>query len=464
MPRVWNILALAAAACGDDGSSTTLPAWNKTLPDARVIATGSERGLQPARGIVHLHSPYSHDACDGMPRDGAGVPNEPCLQSLRAALCANRIDYAALTDHDDSMADEDFATLFSMRGSDEAVLNGSGEQIASRMTCDDGHQVLITVGTENNLMPIMLDRHVPGTVDERHAIYNGTSAADIAAMRDAGALIWIAHSEQHPIEELRTVVPDGIELYNLHANLDPDIRRDYLGLDSAGAIAAAVEFADTNEGGPEPDLALLGFLSPNEPALTRWNQLLGDGKKVPATAGSDAHENALPVTLADGERGDSYRRVLRWFSNVVLVADPKDPVQIEAALATGRLFAVFELLGTPDGFDVYATGPAGTAELGDTIAAAGAQLVVKVPRVRELDPGLPAPEIRATVLHLTAGGAATVGTGSGPELSVALPEPGAYRVEISIVPRHLGPYLRDLGTGMADRELPWIYTSAIYVE
>src|SRR5690606_40586739 len=161
---------------------------------------------------------------------------------------------------------------------------------------------------------------------------------------------------------------------------DPDIRRDYLGLDSAGAIAAAVEFADTNEGGPEPDLALLGFLAPNEPALTRWNELLAGGTKVPATAGSDAHENALPVMLADGERGDSYRRVLRWFSNVVLVADPRDPAQIEAALAAGRMFAVFEALGTPDGFRVAAGG----ATLGDT-AAVGTTLTVTPPTVRGLD-------------------------------------------------------------------------------
>src|SRR5262245_17155713 len=106
----------------------------------------------------------------------------------------------------------------------------------------------------------------------------------------------------------------------------------YLGLPSSTAIANAVEFADTNEGGPEPDLALLSFLTPNTPGIERWNQLLADGKHVPATAGSDAHENALPVMLADAERGDSYRRVLRWFSNVVLVDDPKDPAQIKAAL------------------------------------------------------------------------------------------------------------------------------------
>jgi hypothetical protein len=461
-PYVWAVAVLAAC-----GSSTKpqLPEWQKTLPPASVIATGMDRGLVPARGIVHLHSPYSHDACDGMPRDASGVPNEPCLDHLRAALCADQIDYAALTDHDDTMADEEFATLFSMRGSDEAVMNGMSQQVASRITCDDGHHVLITIGGENDLMPIMLDRHVTGTVQERHDIYNGTDATAIAAMRDAGALVWVAHTEQHPTDELRTVAPDGIELYNLHANLDPDIREQYLGLDSAGAIAAAVEFADTNEGGPEPDLALLSFLSPNQPALTRWNDLLAEGRHVPATAGSDAHENALPVTLADGERGDSYRRVLRWFSNVVLVSDPDDPAQIEAALAGGRLFALFEIMGTPEGFDVYATGSGSeTIELGDTAPFDATHLVVHVPTVRGLDPSLPAPEIHATVLRAAAGGPEIIATGTGPELDVALPGPGAYRVEVAITPHHLGPYLRDLGPDFAEQELPWIYTSPIYLE
>lgn len=461
--RAWYLCVLLAA-CGDDGT-TMLPAWEKRLPPASELGTGSARGLVPARGIVHLHSPYSHDACDGMPRDASGVPNEPCLQHLRAALCAERIDYAALTDHDDSMADEEFTTLFSMRTGDTPVMNGSGEQIASRIHCDDGHEVLVTIGTENDLMPIMLDRHVPGTVAERHAIYNGTDATAIAAMRDAGALIWVAHSEQHPTDELRTIAPNGIELYNLHANLDPDIRKDYLGLESAGAIAAAVEFADTNEGGPEPDLALLSFLSPNTPGLTRWNELLGDGRHVSATAGSDAHENALPVMLADGERGDSYRRVLRWFGNIVLVTDPGDITQIEAALAKGRLFSVFEVMGSPEGFDVYATG-ASTAELGDTIAVGGT-LHVTVPKVRGLDASLPVPEIKATVWHIDSAGVTQVATGTGSPsrtLEVELTRPGAYRVEISIIPRHLGPYLRDLGTEYADHELPWIYANPIYVQ
>ncbi|MBX3157446.1 MAG: hypothetical protein KF773_15835 [Deltaproteobacteria bacterium] len=457
------LLAVAAAGCGGTTAPPDLPAWEKHLPPASVY--GARRGLQPARGIVHLHSPYSHDACDNRPRGADGAPNEPCLADLRAALCSEHIDYAALTDHDDTMADEDFATLFSMRGGDEPVMSGA-DQVASRILCDDGHEVLVTVGGENDLMPIMLDRHVAGTVAERHAIYNGTDAAAVAAYRAAGGLVWVAHTESKSLAMLREVVPDGIEVYNLHANLDPNIRV-LLGLEPGGAIAAAANFADTNPGHPEPDLALLSFLAPNEPARTAWNELLADGLHIAATAGSDAHQNAIPIALADGERGDSYRRVLRWFGNIALVADPHDPQQIEAALKAGRVMAVFEMLGTPEGLDIRATSAVKTYELGDTVPAGeGAMLAVDAPRVRALDPGLPVPTVRIRVLRIDPATRAVTEVGRADDANVAVPAaaPGAYRVEISIIPRHVGPYLGDLGPAMADREYPWVYASPIYVQ
>ncbi|MGE3767134.1 MAG: hypothetical protein AB7L94_33075 [Kofleriaceae bacterium] len=425
--------------------------------------------MTPARGIVHLHSPYSHDACDNDPRPG-GTPNEPCLEHLREALCTTKIDYANLTDHDDTMADEAFETLFSMRGSDTPIMRGA-EQVASRIHCADGHTVQVTVGGENDLMPIMLDRHVTGTVDERHALYNGNDAIAAQAYRDAGGLVWVAHTESKELSTLRAVQPDGIEVYNLHANIDPDIRRDYLGLDSASAIAAAVEFADTNPGHPEPDLAMLAFLTPNQPAIAKWQTLLGEGRHIAVTAGSDAHENALPIMLADGERGDSYRRVLRWFGNIALVTDPSDIDQVEAALKAGRNYAVFEILGTPDGFDTYVTAGGAISELGSTVSAsAGAVLRVDIPTVRGLDPSLPLPDIIAKVFWIDRAGVvqevANVSgqTSSNGQVNVNLGAPGAYRVEITMVPRHLGPYLHDLGTEMANVELPWIYTSPFYVE
>ena len=430
---------------------------------------GERRGLVPARGIVHLHSPYSHDACDGMPRAADGTPNEPCLQNLRAALCTTKIDVANLTDHDASMADEDFTTLFSMRAGDMPVMRGS-DQIASRITCEDGHTVHVTVGGENDLMPVMLDRHVPGTAQERHDTYNANDATAAAAFRAAGGLVWVAHTEDKTLEGLRAVSPDGIEVYNLHANIDPEIRRDHLGLDPAGAIAAAAEFADTNPGHPEPDLAMLAFLAPNEPAITRWHELLADGRHVAVTAGSDAHENAIPIAFADGERGDSYRRVMRWFGNIALVADPTNVDDFQQALGTGRNFALFEVLGTPEGFDARAVTPGGqTIELGGTIPRAeGAMLTVDIPRVMGLAPSLPAPTIRARVIWIEPGGhVEEIASQDGAvrsSLDVHLGAPGAYRVEIVITPSHLGPYLGDLGPDLANRELPWIYTSPIYVE
>ena len=90
-----------------------------------------------------------------------------------------------------------------------------------------------------------------------------------------------------------------------------------------------------------------------------------------------------------------------------------------------------------------------------------------VPKVRGLDASLPVPEIKATVWHIDSAGVTQVATGTGSPsrtLEVELTRPGAYRVEISIIPRHLGPYLRDLGTEYADHELPWIYANPIYVQ
>ena len=463
-------LALALVGCGGDDAAgpdaaidaAAPPAWQPGLPSATTM--GARRGLTPARGIIHLHSPFSHDACDGDPRPGpAGAVDEECLAHLRAALCTLRIDYAALTDHDASMADEDFATLFSARGTDELVPSAAAP-IASRLTCDDGHRVLITVGGENPLMPIMLDRHVDGTISERHATYNADTPAAVTAFHDAGALVWIPHTEQRTTAELIPLAPDGVELYNLHANLDPDIRRDFLGLPPNGAIQSVIAFAEQSPDGPEPDLALLSFLEPSTPALTRWDELHAAGLRVTASAGTDAHENSLPIMLRDGERGDSYRRMMRWFSNVALTSTAGDPVAIEAAIAAGRMFVVFELLGTPLGFDFVATSGARAIEMGDEVAAtAGATLTLTVPTVAGLSPLLPGPTIRARILRIDSAGATEVATGAGPTLTVALDRPGAYRAEVRMVPHHLAPYLGTLGPAYSERELPWVYANPIYV-
>jgi hypothetical protein len=72
--------------------------------------------------------------------------------------------------------------------------------------------------------------------------------------------------------------------------------------------------------------------------------------------------------------------------------------------------------------------------------------------------------ITAKVIRVTASGSEVVAEGAGPTLSVPLDTPGAYRVEVDIQPLHLDGYFGNLASqGYAQRVLPWIYASPIYV-
>lgn len=461
---------MALPACGGDDESgadagPNLPTWSRELPSA-ADAIGARRGLSPARGIIHLHSPYSHDACDGDPRqmESSGPINEPCLSDLRQALCDTRQNYAAMTDHDDSMAEESWETLFLVRGTDELVTNTAGDTIASRMKCENGHEVLIFVGGENGLMPIMMDHHPVGTVSQVHDFYNDDSPSASEAFRNHGGMTWINHAEEKSIDWIRDRNPDGLEIYQLHANIDPNIREEHLGLDAAGAIASVVEFADP-QAQATPDLALLSFLEANSPAIAAWDTLLGEGKRVSGSGGTDAHQNAVNLMLSDGERGDSYRRMIRWFSNVALVDDVRDPEAVEDAVRRGRFFVSFDMFGQPAGFDVVAMG-ASAGELGDEVSVSeGATLEVTLPTVYMLDPSLPAPIIRARILRVDSTGTTEVADAIGAKITAPLDAVGAYRVEVLITPSHLGPYLGKLeDRGWATREHVWVYANPIYVK
>lgn len=411
---------------------------------------GARRGLTPARGIIHLHSPYSHDACDGDPRDDfTGDLDEDCLADLKFGLCHTRQDYAVLTDHDDSMADEDFEDLFLIRGDDELILDGGGNPIAARIACENGHRVILYTGGENRQMPIMIDRHPSGTVQQRHDIYNAGDADTMELWRTVGGMGWYAHTEEKDLDTLRTTQPDGFEIYNLHFNVL-----------SPGSLEAVLQFNDTSAFGPEPDLAMLSFLAPNQSALDKWDTLLGEGRRVSGSGGTDAHQNVLPILLRDGERGDSYRRMIRWFSNVALVDDPTDHVQIEDAIRAGRFFVAFEVMGTPVGFDVEASG----VEIGGDVAI-GTTITLTVPTVYQLPAELPEPVIRGRILRINSDGSATeVAEGAGPTVTADVTAAGvAYRAEVLITPLHWGPYLGNLGTEYAEREQVWIYSNPFYV-
>jgi hypothetical protein len=434
------------------------PAWSRELPLARVM--GDARGYRAMRTIIHAHSVHSHDACDGNPYVDGG-PNEPCLQSFRAALCRTHIDVIFLTEHDGLMATVPYETVLQMRPGDEPVMQ-DGRVVGSRIGCPDGHRVMLLPGAENELMPIGLLRHPDPLNGSLADSYNADDPAAAARFRAAGALVAIPHVEQRSIAHLREIQPEVIELYNVHANLDPRIAGPYLNYNVGPALADILRFQRAGTG-LDPEMLFMTFFQESANDLGKWAQLLTDGRRIPAVAGSDAHENVLPVPLTDGERGDSYRRVFRWFSNQLWVQGELTRESAMEALRQSRVFVTFEAFGTPVGFSYTAQTGDRTREIGEEIMLSEAPVLrVTRPQVHELSPLLPTPTTRLRVLRAEASGAWTeVAAADTGDISFTPTTAGVYRAEVRITPNHLGPYLPGLERLM--REVPWVYSSPIYV-
>ncbi|HEY0135207.1 MAG TPA: hypothetical protein VGB85_14060, partial [Nannocystis sp.] len=208
------------------------------------------------------------------------------------------------------------------------------------------------------------------------------------------------------------------------------------------------------------------FLVPNEPSIVAL-ETLGQSQRLTISAGTDAHQNVLPNKASDGERIDSYRRMLRWFNNRVRLAGPLTPATAKAALRAGNNHIVFESFGTPIGFDFFSRMEQDevTTEMGAEVTlAAGMQLVAALPR---LDPRSPQgdvpPAIEGRLYRATADNRELLRTWSEGALKLAAPGPGVYRVEVWISPRHLAPYLGDVAANYTETPVPWIYSGALFV-
>lgn len=462
-PLLWplSLLAACVAAPADDPTPEPGPAqpipWPLSPPPLDGLA---HRGFVEQRGIVHLHSHHSHDACDGDPQPG-GVPDEVCLADLREGLCLSGIDVAFLSDHPAHAEEAEFEELLLLRDGDEAVLGEDGWAIANRMLCPDGRRVLLLPGVESDLMPLGLQLHAPGA-------YHSLDGAAVAAARDAGGLAWLAHTEGRTFGELLPLGLDGIEIYQLHANLDPDIREDFLGLGAFDYLSDLRPFffaeADDPLEPPHPDLAPLGFLAPNEPSLTML-ETLGQHQRLSVTGGTDAHRNVFASEGTDGDRLDSYRRMLRWFNTRVRVADPLDPTAAREALREGRSYVVVESLGTPDGFDLYVADGAIIHEMGEEFSfEPGLEIVLDVPTLNARSAqGLNPPRIVGRIYGNDGTARVLVDEAEAGRLTAVLPGPGVYRAEVWIEPHHLAPYMGGYAEPYVSQQLPWIWSGAFFV-
>jgi len=479
--------SLAAVACGPaDGGSGNVPPWPDRLPPAEAF--GARRELTPVRAAIHLHSVYSHDACDRQPADSLGRPDERCLARLRRAICLQRIDAVFLTEHDRRLSEADSlkdALLF--RDGDEPIESG-GRLVAKRQPCGEGRSAVWLAGAENALMPVAFDSLPRGTVEERRSFYDADTAGAADLFRALGAVVLLSHSEDMDAERVLALAPDGIEVVNPHAMFAPR-HRQAQGLSRLGAYVGLLPFL-TRQTAAHPDLALLAVYHENRRALDHWDRALARGPMIGFGA-SDAHENAVPWTFSDGKRGDAYERLVSWVTNVLLVERGDAPAggaagdvaAIEDALRRGRMYVAVEAWGTPAGFDFRLEGPpapegaegAAVVEMGETILfAPGQELVLDLPHVElggmdpAIEPGLLEPLVHARIWRIGTGGRrellAETAVEPDPDrrepLDVPVPGPGVYRAEVSIVPRHLEPYL---GGAAILKEVPWVYGNAIRV-
>ncbi len=456
---VGTVMTLVAA-CGENGGDPQDAGPPDATPvgfatyDPWMVMDSSElapvRGFTVRRGIIHCHSPYSHDACDGIPRID-GERNEQCFNDVRYGMCVTGQDFVFMTDHDDLFAYYDYPEVLLYAEGDELIMRG-GLPVANRINCGDGRSVILSAGTETDMMPIGLEHHVGDTEAERVDAYNTTSATAIYALQDAGALVFLQHTEGWDATDVLTLPIDGIEIYNLHFNM----------MDNLAQVATlALDLLFSPETLGEPEIGLLAVFQENEEDLAHWSRLVMQRRIVGAVA-SDVHQNVASDVLADGDRLDSFRRIMRWFSNYVLLPDgPVDDLVIKQAVAAGRMYGVFDYLGFPNGFDFRAEAGSDVYEMGDQVPVGeSATLFVEMPEIWRLHPYGPQPLITARILKANHGEWIEVASGDS-SLSYDA-DPGAYRAEIRMVPEHLRPWCGPRGDDWIV-ERPWIYSNVIYV-
>jgi hypothetical protein len=453
----------------------------------------SERGLSEYRAIVHLHSAFSHDACDEEGLDETGKPNQNCIDRMKAALCKERIDVAFMTDHPSFMREQNYSELLyaDADAGDALVLGQAGAPRGAIFPCSDSeHQVFLVPGFEGtHTMPIGLHEHLPKelysvsfTVDTpEESLFTLTEA-----VREAGGLVTIAHSEQTDIDAATIAGHDvsAMEIYNFHANFN-----EVLGDNLAAMIMELDPFLGPKGDEIPGDLAALLMLGNYpEAALEKWHAVQRS-RRITAFAGSDVHENVLipalcadldcselaeesphlaeflktggPLKLQDGQRIDAYERVFRWVNNRVRIRADGDPTtEVQAGLEEGRNVVVFGLLGSSDSMDfVGEVGPdASFREIGDT-APVGSRLWIRTPEVPE------GAKLKATVFRIGPEELEPVFTTDKPNTwsDFQATKPGPHYLEVYMTPLHLKESLRG-SAPLAEKSYRWIVTNPVFIE
>lgn len=448
-----------ATDSADAASEDTGPEMVGEGPDydpTMVVPTselGEVRGYALRMGHAHVHTALSHDACDELGIVD-GVINEECVQDLRDGFCQTAMDWVFVTDHRASYIDYEYPDVLLHRDGDEYVMR-DGREVANRIVCPDGHEVMMIVGVDTDVLTFGLDAHLRDTPEERNEIYYGRSVESIEAMAAAGGIPTAGYINEWDDEEQLLSLPfRGMEIYNTATNLRQNI----------GAVAeAAIGSINQPEEYPVPELSILPVFAENGEAMRLWSAFLQRRPGV-SFLGVNAHRNTFTYEMQDGERLDSYRRLFHWFGNYVLVdpdTEPDDRFYIDA-FASGRHYAAMTFLGYPKGFDFYAEQGEATLDMGANVALEPEVVLhVAVPDLYGRVPADSVPEVTARLLQATEDGWEVVASGAE-DFTHTVTEAGIFRADVLMTPHHLLPWLGNQGERFV-RELPWIWSNPITV-
>jgi hypothetical protein len=371
------------------------------------------------------------------------------------------------------MAQTDIEDLLLLESGDSAVLNGTSDRVANQLNCSDGFHAVMAPGLEGKMLALGMEKHVAGTVADREATYGGegtTEKTDLEksiATGGSNALVVIPHTESRELSLLRTLSPDAMEIYNLHANLDPKIRKASLGLKPFEHIAKFMNYLLDPFNTQNADYLFVEFFQLSSVYMCKWNTLLSEGFHITGVAAHDSHENIFPQKASDGERIDQHRRMTRMFSNLVMTT-ASDIDSIKASIRAGKVFFVVEGFGSPINLDFHGTNNGTTVEMGSSMTVAGADpssLTFLAPSVISSFPGMDSdykPLVYSELHFINSSGVeSVVKSAIGETLTYSDPPAGHYRIHSYILPFHLRDLV--LNHAYAEKAYPWIISNPIKV-
>ncbi len=343
-------------------------------------------------GNPHVHTPYS---------DGQALHAEVAQAAAEAGL-----DFVIVTDHN--------VWVDGLEGYYDQVLVLIGEEVHDvRRRPQVNH--LLAFNAESELSPLASDPQ-----------------ALIDAVNERGGFCYLAHPQEYrsPLGPDLAAIPwvdwdvtgyTGLEVWNYMSEFKALMRNKL----------SAVYFAF---------FPGRGIRGPFRATLRLWDQLLGQGRRVAAIGGADAHGNTY--SLGPIRRVlFPYKHLFRCVNTHILTERPlngfleHDKALIYDAMRAGHTWVGYDLAATTAGFRFHARSGASHALMGDQLARAGAsKFEVHTPQHADI--------------RLLLNGRVIAGT-RGQHLQFTTAEPGVYRVEAY------------RGYRMSRRG--WIFSSPIYV-